>query len=81
MKCTEEIMTETVRLELVAGLNGNINGGFAFDIEKIVICLIKSYGLEGKTKSGKVEIWITIDSFKPTDKDFMCPIAEQSMFL
>jgi hypothetical protein len=48
MKFAEEIMTETVPWELVAGSNGNINGGFAFDIKKLFIHLIKSYGLEEK---------------------------------
>jgi hypothetical protein len=44
--CAEEIMTETVPWELVDGSKGNINGGFSFDIEKLFIHLIKSYGLE-----------------------------------
>jgi hypothetical protein len=42
MKCADEITTETVPWELVAGSNGNINGGFSFDIEKLFIHLIKS---------------------------------------
>jgi hypothetical protein len=46
MKCAEEIMTEIVPWELVAGSNGKINGGFLFDIEKLFIHLIKSYRLE-----------------------------------
>jgi hypothetical protein len=96
MECAEEITTETVQWELVAGSNGNINGGFAFDIEKLRIHLIKSYGLEEKSKNGEVEIAITIDGakldskvahvahvafgFKLTDKDSVCPIAEQNIF-
>jgi hypothetical protein len=94
MKCAEEIMTETVPWELVAGSNGNINGGFAFDIEKLFIHLIKSNGLEDKAKNGEVEIAITIDGakldskvahvsfgFKLTDKDSVCLIAEQNIFM
>jgi hypothetical protein len=86
-------MTETVPWELVAGSKGNINGGFAFDIDKLLIHLIKSYGLEEKENNGEVEIAITIDGakldakvahvsfgFKLTDKDFVCQIAEQNMF-
>jgi hypothetical protein len=93
MKCAEEIMTETVPWELVAGSNGNINGGFSFDIDKLFIHLIKSYGMEGKANNGEVEIAITIygaklDSkfahvsfgFKLTDKYSLCPIAEQILF-
>jgi hypothetical protein len=86
-------MTETVPWELVASSNGNINGGFSFDIEKRCIHLIKSYGMEDKAKNGEVEIAITIDGakldskvahvsfgFKLTDKDSVCPIAEQNIF-
>jgi hypothetical protein len=86
-------MTETVPWELVAGSNGNINGGFSFDIEKLFIQLIKSYGLEEKAKKGEVKISITIDGdkldskvshvsfgFKLTDKDSVCPFAEQNIF-
>jgi hypothetical protein len=93
MKCAEEIMTETVPWELVPGSNGNINYGFSFYIEKLFIHLIKSYGLEEKAKNGEVEITITIDGakldskvahvsfgFKLTNKDYVCPIAEQNMF-
>jgi hypothetical protein len=88
MKGAEEIMTETVSWELVASSNGNINGGFAFDIDKLPIHLIKSYGLEEKSNNGEVEIAMTIDGaqldskvahvsfgFKLTDKDSACPIA------
>jgi hypothetical protein len=64
MTCAEEIMTETVPWELVDGSKGNINGGFSFDIEKLFIHLIKSYGLEEKAKNGEVEIAITIDGAK-----------------
>jgi hypothetical protein len=93
MKCAEEIMTETVPWELFAGSNGDKNGGFSFDIEKLFIHLIKSYGLEDKAKNGKVEIAIKIDGakldskvahvsfgFKLTDNDSVCPIAEQHIF-
>jgi hypothetical protein len=90
MKCAEEIMTETVPWELVAGSNRKINGGFAFNIEKLFIHLIKSYGLED---IGEVEIAITIGGakvdlkvahvsfgFKLTNRDSVCPIAKQNMF-
>jgi hypothetical protein len=93
MKCTEEIMTETVSWELVADSNGNINCGFSFDIEKLFIHLIKSYGLEEKAKNGEIEMAIKIDGakldskvfhvslgFNLTEKDSVCPIAEQNMF-
>jgi hypothetical protein len=64
MKCAGEIMTEYVPKEFVAGSNGNINGDFSFDIGKLFIHLIKSYGLEEKSKNGEVEIVITIDGAK-----------------
>jgi hypothetical protein len=93
MTCAEKIMTETVPWELVDGSKENINGGFSFDIEKLFIHLIKSYGLEEKSKNGEVEIAITIDGakldskvahvsfgFKLTDKDYVCPIAEKNIF-
>jgi hypothetical protein len=54
MKYAEEIMTETVPWELVAGSNENINGGFSFEIDKMFIHLITSYGLEEKAKNGEV---------------------------
>jgi hypothetical protein len=94
MTCAEEIMTETVPWELVEGSKGEINGGFSFDIEKLFTHLIKSYGLEEKAKNGEVEIAIKIDGakvdskvahvslgFKLTDKDSVCPIAEQIFFV
>jgi hypothetical protein len=93
MTRAKEIMTETVPWELVDGSKENINGGFSFDIEKLFIHLIKSYGLEEKSKNRKVEIAIAIDgakldskvshvsfSFKLTNKDYVCPIAEQNIF-
>jgi hypothetical protein len=94
MKHVEEIMTETVPWELVAGLNGKINGGFEFDIEKLFIHLIKLYGLEEKAKRGEVEKAITIDrveldskvanvyfGFKLPNKDSVCSIREQHLFM
>jgi hypothetical protein len=93
MKCAEEITTETVPWELVAGSNRKINGGFEFDIKKLFIHLSISYGPEEKAKMGEVEIAITIDGgkldskvahvsfgFKLTNNYSVFPIVEQHAF-
>jgi hypothetical protein len=93
MKCAKEIMTESVMWYLVDGCNGQINSGFAFGIEKLIIHLVKKYVLEKKAKIGKVEIVIKIDGgkldskvahvscgFKLTDKASLCPIENKDIY-
>jgi hypothetical protein len=75
IKCVEEITTETVPCELVAGSNGNIKGGFEFDIEKLFIHLITSYALGEKAKNGEVEIAIKYMEINYTPKLPIFPSA------
>jgi hypothetical protein len=64
MEVAEDIMALKVLWKIIQGSKCQIHNGFSFDTKALFIHPVKSFGLEGKSKQGELEMEIMIDGAK-----------------